>query len=424
MQIAKLRAPLGIILIGLTPIFMVLLPWDFGNEVTPYRWFMRWKSLPVVIVEMLFVLWSMTRGFSPLTQITALDRETKAGILVLTGVAAWTTTFVANEPSMGLIAIFRFFAHFMFALAMAYQLTTWTIEQRNLIWPAVGLGVIGFCLLWGANIYFYRPTGIDWAIFVPTLTIIRSAGYYALALFCAGIALFLSNLDSRGGRLSRALGILFGIIGINLAFWTGTRAAAVAILTLVALSSLIFSNRSVLVKYYLITIVIGIAIAAALPVVHPYYGVERVIGASIQSTSIDEVSSGRLQIWKDMTVKILDRPLMGWGIDQFGYSFPPGTPSISQPHQGVMQLIFSSGLIGVTAALFILISFIRKIPRKIEFPYQYASAAFVFAAFVYASIDGFFYFAYPTMIFVIGGAVLIAAEPKQNGDNAANMTSN
>lgn len=403
--------PLGIILLGLTPAIMVLLPWDFGPDSTAFRAFMRGSKLTTTVVEFLFVLLAMVQGFSPVAAILALPRLAKAGLSILVFASIWTTAMVAEVPIMAAIGMIKFFAHFMFALAMTHQLTIWTMEQRRYIWPAIGLSVVGYCLLWGVNIVFYHPVGNDWARLVPTLTIVRWVGFYSLAIFCAGIALLPANFNDRASRLRLAVAILFGTTGLAIAFWTGTRAAVGAIMAAAILSSLILPIRRQLLLLTLLSAVLGLAIAATLPVVQPYYGIERMIGASVAPVAEAGISSGRLEIWTDMLGKVTQRPIMGWGIDQFRYSFPAGPTRIRHPHNGLMQLVFSTGLLGVLATLALMIAYARKFPRKLTHSWQYASIAFAFGALPYGLLDGFFYFTYSVMILVVALSCLVAPMP-------------
>lgn len=405
-------APAGILLLAMTPGLMVVIPWDFGSDSTAYRAFMRDNMLPATTVEFLFALLVMARGFSPFAALRSLPRATQIGLSMLAVGSAWTTAVVAAYPVMAAIGLIKFFAHLMFGLAFAHQMAMWTQVQRQQIWPSIGIGVIGFCLLWGANIVFYHPVGNDWARLVPTLTNVRWAGLYALAIFCAGVGMIRICPDGETDRFALALAILFGASGIAISIWTGTRAAIGAIFFATILSAAVLPVRRQLLVMAFCSAAIGVAVGASLPVVHPYYGLFRMIGASSSVIDGGDVSSGRLQIWIDMLGKIIDRPIMGWGIDQFRYSFPEGTPRVRHPHNGVMQLIFSSGFFGLVAAAMIALSFVKEIPKKFSESYQIASVAFVAGSCVYGLFDGFFYFTYPVIILLVAVCCLVAPKPR------------
>jgi O-antigen ligase len=411
------QVPSGIILLGLTPAIMVLLPWDFGPDSTVYRTFMRGNLLTTTVAEFLFVLLAMSRGFSPAAAFASLPALAKAGLAMLTLSAVWTTIFVAASQTVAIVGMIKFFAHLMFALAIAHQLNVWTSRQRELIWPAVGLGIVSFCLLWGINIAVYHPKGDDWIRLAPTLTTMRSAGPYALACFCAGIGMLYGNADNNARRLNLVIGIFFGSLGVALAAWTGTRAGIIAIIIAAILATCVLPVRRQLLILTLASMVIGLAVAAALPLVHPAYGIERMFGVTVDPVAKAGVSSGRFAIWMDMFDKIGRRPIMGWGIDQFRFSFPVGTDGVRHPHNGIMQLVFSTGLWGVSATLMIAMAFLKSIPAKISQPSQFASVAYAFGICAYGVYDGPFYFTYPVMILMVAGACIIAPMAPQSASD-------
>lgn len=391
--------PLGIILIGLTPAIIILLPWDFGPDSTDFRAFMRGNMLSTTVVQFAYVLFAMSRGFSPVAMLTSLPRLALVGFGMLAFSAAWTTVFVAVIPIAAILGVAKFLGHFMFGLALAHQMTGWTQRQRNMIWPAIGIGVATFCLLWLLNIIIYHPKGNDWIRLVPSLTTMRSAGPYALASFCAGIGLLNSSVN-RHDRAKLLIAVLLGSLGLALAFWTGTRAAVVAIYLATASSLVLLPIRRHLVVLTLMSTFIGLAVVLALPSVHPAYGITRILTDSARAGA-DSMSSGRVEIWLNMVDELKHRPILGWGIDQFRFSFPAGEPSIRHPHNGIMQLLFSIGLWGLLAYALLAISFIRNLPKIFTQPYQFASITFIIGALSYGAYDGFFYFTYPIMIFAV-----------------------
>jgi O-antigen ligase len=265
---------------------------------------------------------------------------------------------------------------------------------------------------------FYHPVGDDWIRLVPTLNTMRSAGHYALAAFCAGIGMLHVNSDNRPDRLNLAAAIFFGSLGLALAFWTGTRAGAIAVFIAVVLTSAVLPIRRQLLILTLASIVIGLAIAAILPLVHPAYGIWRMVGASISPVGEYGVSSGRVDIWTNMLGKLADRPIMGWGVDQFRFSFAEGEIAIRHPHNGIMQLLFSTGLWGLSASALIAIPYAKKIPRNISQSYQCASLAYAIGICAYGAFDGPFYFTYPVMILMIAGACIIAPPPQSASDRS------
>jgi O-antigen ligase len=403
--------PLEIILLAVAPVMMVLIPWDFGPDSTIYREFMRQSKLTVTAIEFLFVLLAMGNGFRPLAALVSLPPFAKLGFGMLAIGALWSTMFAAIQPAAAYIGIIKFCAHFLFGLAIFHRVSQWTIPQRELVWPAIGLGVIGFCVMWGINVLFYAPAGNDWARLVPTLTNVRWAGLYAFAIFCTGVGFIRIDLKGQIHLRCYSCALFCASIGIALAFWTGTRAALAAMLIAAMFLLLLFPSRRPLLMFIITSSLIGFAVAAAMPTPHPFYGIGRIVGSLAPVIDGQSISSGRWQIWLDMLDKITMKPVMGWGIDQFRYSFPEGVQSIRHPHNGLMQLVFSSGLWGMFAAALITGQFIKRVPGKLVHPYQFAAVTYVLGMCAYGLADGPFYFTYPVMNFLVAVACVIAPMP-------------
>jgi O-Antigen ligase len=395
------KLPLGLVLFGLTPAIMVLLPWDFGTNATAYRAFLRTNSLAATLAEFAFVLLAMTRGFKPVSALKGLPRFTKVGLLLLSLVVLWTTIFVAAVPSVAVLGIMKYVGHLTFGLAMMHELRGWSLAQREMIWPAIGAGVLSYCLLWAINIAVYHPTGAQWVGLVPSLTNIRWVGFYALAGFCAGLGSLSAKADHSLRLNNVALALLFCTTGLTIALWTGTRSALLAIAIATVVSLLILPLRRQLLIITITSTIFAIVIAEALPHVHPSYGISRIITASVGVSGINEISSSRIDVWMGLVDKVIQKPIAGWGIDQLRFSYPDKTTSIRNPHQAILQLALGTGLTGILAAILIMIPLIKSFPRKFNETYQYPAVAYLFAACAYGLYDGLFYYSYPIMNLLI-----------------------
>ncbi len=79
----------------------------------------------------------------------------------------------------------------------------------------------------------------------------------------------------------------------------------------------------------------------------------------------------RLQIWRDTIPMILDRPLFGHGLDNYSRPFWPyvsedlraaiGDRGVDRVHNHLLQLAATTGLLGLTAYLWILVSYLRNV---------------------------------------------------------------
>lgn len=402
--------PAGVVILCLTPALMVILPWDFGNDVPPWREILRYNSLIVPFVEFLFVGLAITQGFLPARALGLLSPLAKAGLIILALCALWTTLFVAVVPFTALMGMTKFVAHCLFALAISHMLGQWSETERNLVWPAIGVGLLGYCFLWWFNIAFYNPVGNDWVRLVPAATNVRWVGFFAFTCFCAAVGTISVQPTLSRKRCQLPLALVFSTAAFTIAFWSGTRGAVVAIAVAAVVSAVALPVRRQIVLITCISLLGGLGIASVLPVVHPIYGLGRIIIASNPAAGADAVSSNRLQIWIEIFGKFMQRPILGWGIDQLRYTYADQANLVRNPHQAILQVLVSSGLCGLVAYLCFAAQFVQSVPRKFSESYQFGAAAYLAGATAYGLYDGFFYFTYPVMMFIVA-AVCLATPP-------------
>jgi O-antigen ligase len=305
------------------------------------------------------------------------------------------------------MGIMKFVAHCLFALAIWHMLGKWSESERNLLWPAVGLGLLCYCFLWWINIAFYNPVGSDWIRLVPGATNVRWVGFFSFACFCAAIGTFTAQPDQPRQRWLLLVAAVFSTAAFTVAFWSGTRSAIVAIAVAAVASAVILPVRRQLFLVTSTSLVCGLCITAILPVVHPIYGLDRIFITSNPAAGFDTVSSGRLQVWIEVFGKVMQKPIFGWGIDQLRYTYTEPIYLVRNPHQGILQVLASSGLCGLVAYLCFAAQFVRSIPRKLSQSYQFAAVAYLAGGTAYGLYDGFFYFTYPVMMFIVAAACLV-----------------
>jgi O-Antigen ligase len=399
--------PAGIALLSLTPVLMIVLVWDFGNNLSPWREIVRYNSLVVPFLELLFVGLAINQGFLPGRSLRLLSPLTKSGLVILTACALWTTFFVAAVPFTAIMGIAKFIAHCLFALALSHLLGKWSQAARNIVWPAIGLGLLGYCFLWWINIVFYKPTGNDWVRLVPGSTNVRWVGFFAFACFCSAIGTLTVRPNQTRKHWPLLAALVFSTVAFTVAFWSGTRAAVVAMIVAAVFSALVLPVRRQIVLMIAISLILGLGITSILPEVHPIYGLDRIARDSSPAAGFNSVSSNRLQIWIEIFEKFLQRPMLGWGIDQLRYTYADQGNLVRNPHQAILQVLVSTGLCGLLAYLCIGARFVQSIPKKFTESYQFAAVAYVAGAVAYGLYDGFFYFTYPVMIFIVAAVCLV-----------------
>jgi O-Antigen ligase len=403
--------PDEVVLLCLTPLLIVLIPWDFGNDLTPWREILRYNSLAVPLIEFFFVGLAITQGFRPARALRLLLPVTKAGLIILMACALWTTLFVAVVPLNAVMGIMKFVAHCLFALAISHMLNLWCEAERNLVWPAIGWGLLGYCFIWWINTAVYRPVGDDWIRLVPGATNVRWVGFFAFTCFCAAIGTLRVQPQQSRNHWRLPLALVFATVAFAVAFWSGTRAAIVANTVAAAVCVVVLPIRRQIFFTTSISLLCGVGIAFALPTVHPAYGFHRIVVASNPVAGLDAISSDRIKIWIEIFGKFIQRPLLGWGIDQLRFTYADQANLVRNPHQAILQVLVSTGLCGLVGYLCLAARFLQSIPRKFTESYQIGGMAYLTGAIAYGLYDGFFYFTYPVMMFIVAAACLATPPP-------------
>jgi O-antigen ligase len=140
------------------------------------------------------------------------------------------------------------------------------------------------------------------------------------------------------------------ILSFSVGAWLGTLAA------LLAVAALVGGRRALL--YALIAC--AVAGLVALPILR----VERV-AAHLDPTQ--GTSFVRVQLWQAGFAMLLERPILGIGLDNFLYRYPTYVPTaavmepnLSHPHNLILQFWLQLGLLGLVAALWLLVRFARR----------------------------------------------------------------
>jgi hypothetical protein len=94
------------------------------------------------------------------------------------------------------------------------------------------------------------------------------------------------------------------------------------------------------------------------------------IGRVASSTNVGSGSvASRLNTWRDLPALIAGRPILGWGPDTFGLTYPlyqssyRGGEFFDKPHQEMLGVAAAEGIVGLTAYLWMLVAFVRAFWR-------------------------------------------------------------
>jgi O-antigen ligase len=406
---------IGTMLVGLSPVLMVLIPWDFGSQMNTYRAFMRGLSMTVPLLESIFVLLATARGFSIFAAIRNVPQWSKFGFATLLAAIIAGAVFSSQNPHLSLVGLGKIVIHIMFFLAVQEHIHTADQHLRNKFWQMIGLGLLAYWLVWGINIFVFEPRGRDWVVMVPGVTNVRGLGFFALSAFFAGQAIAMA---SSPGQSRYLLGFVVTVAALVIILWTGSRGALLAIIIglswLLILASL---ARNRLAKFCAVAFSIAVCISSLLPSVDANYGIQRIIFSSVATKAKSDVTSGRTEMWRETANKIAEKPFIGWGIEQFAVTGPEKTLGYKQPHNMFLQLLFSTGLLGAIATLLIVLPFLPKLSLDMSTPDRLAAWGVIIGTLTFGLYDAAFYYTYPVMIFLLAVAMVFkpTASPTASG---------
>ena len=412
---SNINLNLAAMLIGFMPVWMVLLPLDITSDPKNWQIFVRSNHLAVPLVELLFVLVAMLGAFSPFNAIKQLPTLSKTAILFWIAV----TCVVSFQPGKDHLATFigflRIFIAALFFFALISLKNSFGPRFMFSLWQAIGLGFLFYVGLWSYHIYINAPQGDDWITRIPGVNNVRHTGHFAFAAVIAGL---FSLISFQGGRHlwpRWALVLLSGSTGLGLALWTGSRGPFLASLVAIFVTfCLATEHRKKIVGFFILSALSATVVVSLLPIPHPIYGIYGATGAA-DIAAIDEAdaSSGRTELWSETMDKIRERPIFGWGLNQFDASGPSKPAHFFHPHNFPLQIMFSGGIVSV---MLVVLMFFPAL-RQWKWPYSGDSSAAgvgaVVGILVYSLYDGALYFGYPIMIFLIAIASSIVPMTKQ-----------
>lgn len=287
------------------------------------------------------------------------------------------------------------------------------------LWVSLGIGVTSFILLWTVHILVFSPQGDDWVTRIPSLNNVRHTGHFAFASVITGLVSVIAFRESNKVWQKWWLPLIFGSQGLGLALWTGSRGPLLASLVAIFITFCAAAgNRKTLTIFFASSALAATSVVATLPLPHPIYGIAGATGmADVTAQGVSDPSSGRTIVWSGTIEKILERPVLGWDINQFVIFGPSKPANFLHPHNFPLQLMFSGGIVSVILMLMIFLPALRRWKWPYTDGLSAAGVGGIIGFLAYSMYDGALYFSYPIMIFVIAIATSIPpSTPQIDGD--------
>jgi len=388
------------VLLALSPIAAVLIPWDFGSIDNDYHKLIANHSLAIILVE-LFIFIAFFNNENLISNFVGkLSLHDKlAGSVLLSVILC--SFFYAAVKLLFFISLFALFIHFIFTISLFKNIKYSDEHSQNYFWVILGISVIVYTGLWAIDFLIWPPTDREWIDRVPGVTNVRWTGFFWLSIFAAGLA----SVKAPGIRY--LLSVFFGAFGLTMTLWTGTRGSLLAIIFGAACSIILAPDyRKVIMKYCLLSSFFAIFINIYAPVPHKQYGMDRIISRAQPTEILENGGSGRTILWKQTAELSLNHPFAGHGIDQFQKMGPKQTLGFKGPHNLLLQILFSVGIAGALALFYGLWRLLKSYRLEVKKPHQVAAAVFFFGGCIYSVYDNFGYYPYSISIFTIATFML------------------
>ena len=341
-----------------------------------------------ILTEIIFTLWIyliiFNKSYRP--KITRMTMALSIFMIVITLSAIfgpdWRMSLWSDESrSLGLIALWHFFILFLVASSLKEKIN-WNIIWNLSFWTAVAVSLIGISQkffifskdadLWLHILYRGIPERIGSTFSNPAFM----AGYLLFNFFI-GFWLFKSSAQNLKFKSLIGLGIILITVAIFLSQTLGVL-FGLAIGILIFIFWFIFQSHSkILRKTSLATLGILIILSAffLLTRENSFWqkipGFKRIADFSFQDDSI----SGRLITWQLSLNAFKEKPIFGWGLENFRIPFDKYyNPQLlsknifgtywDKPHNVILEYLVTTGLVGLLAYLGIFASVFYVLLKK------------------------------------------------------------
>lgn len=405
-----------LLLITFTPAIFALVTWNpaWTEGDATLQGILRRLSIPVLIIELLTVIFALTRGFEPTRAVLSSTRWMRATLGLLILIAFGTAAFVAPNSPLALFRTCIWLLHLLFALATAYLLATHWSGLRSCLWPSIVAGTCAYSLI----VPFFvaavpNPQTFDWGHFGLGVVNVRQIGFYSTvgATAALGFAFYAT------GRKPWLFWLMAASMMQALSLWSGTRSSVVAITAAFGIGLILLpSMRSArALVSFAVSNLAGAALSLLYAAPSPLFGIAR-MWTSVNLEGANAISSNRIEMWSGTIRAIGARPLFGYGESQFRAIVPEALGIYNHPHNSILQVTMQWGLIGASCFLALAGSLwwrmyvvTRHRPGQMAPAFLIANGLLIFSLY-----EGALYHPYPIMMIALAVAFVLGSNTHLN----------
>lgn len=388
-------------LLAALPVITSLISFRPDGQFAIWQAYARQLWLPAQVFEVSTIIIALAHGASIRQSIVSANVSIKLLAIIWFAFVLLATAF-SERPNLALFNLVSWMLHLLFAISIAFLSRNWlaSVDWQKLIATYLPVGsavlsvlVVSFVMMVGLE------TEYDWISSLPGFPNIRHYGYFlmpAMALSAGMIAV--------GGHNARTTHMVLLAVNLGFTSWTGSRGPLVMFVITMILAFLIFSEmrRGRVLGMILLATVSGILLSQAVPTPNnsTFNAIMRI--EEDKSRDVDQLSSGRTEIWRDTFPAVLEKPFIGHGGNQFRLQVPAARKTYNHPHNSLLQFAYDWGVIGAGAFLTMLLILAWRLlvtaRAKPEICMPNCLAAISMA--VFSLIDGVFYYNLPIMLFL------------------------
>ncbi|MGS0689163.1 O-antigen ligase family protein [Shewanella sp. 30m-9] len=375
----------------------------------------------IFIVLYLFLRVTQYQKHCSHQQISIAPKFAVIGSLLLMSLLA--STFInfpnkANDIQYTIVSFSVLFTgiHLLFCATLTYSL----IQYRYSILSC--FNAIAGTIYFIATIFvIMQITGFPSTLYENTLSVpfacnIRYLGY----LCCAStsiLSVYLLQIQQRNLSIKVAISIVY-MVNLALLIWLGGRGSVIAYFSTLSIyiAYLLYQRQLVLKHLIFIVILIICSIFLADWVsIFNWNGPGRFF-TSIELNNVEEglnkLSSNRIAIWTQTIIAITETPWFGLGPE--GYRFHPDHMFGLQPHNVILQLLITYGIIGGALIAYLYYRILKTAMKQLWTNTTGSKLESTIALIVIVSlsihglVDGTFYHAQPLYYLILASAVLLA----------------
>lgn len=253
--------------------------------------------------------------------------------------------------------------------------------------------VIILLVLW---FFLDDPINYDWMMSLPFFNHIRNlSDFLSVGFFCS---LFL--VQTKKGFHSY-IWYFVSIFILSVIIWSGSRSAYLSILISYPLWLFYVGNKIKNLFYFIFSLIVGVFFSIFFKVENGGLGFLNSISRSYDS-SINKVSSGRVDIYIKFLEIFSDKPFFGIGGEAVYLSnVYAGRLHVTQAHNSIIQILIEFGILGFIALLFIFYNIFLDLKSNILVIEQRICVVIVLNIFLASLVNGGFYYVTTMSLFSI-----------------------